>query len=121
MNDQTFSDRLRALRNKANLSAAELAIALNEKFPNMQISESVVNDWELDELPVGQDMANLAEFFDVEPAYLQFGLVAGKPDERLSSMFAKFSALTSRQQNLVNETIDEFDELNRSSETRKQR
>ena len=117
--DQTFGDRVLILRKKMNLSQAKLASALKENFPDMRVTDSAVHSWEkLGKVPVGQDLANLAAFFDVEPAFLQFGLVTLEKDDALAKIFSKFVALTPTQQNIVSDAIDEFSQLNSGEQRR---
>lgn len=111
--DQTFGDRVLILRKKMKLSQAKLAAALKERYPEMRVTDSAVHTWEkLGKVPVGQDMANLAAFFDVEPAYLQFGLVPFQKDDVLAKLFSQFVALTPTQKEIVSDTIAEFSQLN---------
>lgn len=117
--DQTFGDRVLILRKNMNLSQAKLASALKENFPDMRVTDSAVHSWEkLGKVPVGQDLANLAAFFDVEPAFLQFGLVTLEKDDVLAKIFSKFVALTPTQQNIVSDAIDEFSQLNSGEQRR---
>ena len=113
MSNQTFGDRVLALRKTAGLSQAKLAAALKEKYPDMRVSDSAVHAWEkLGKTPVGEDMANLSEFFGVEPAYLQFGLMPLDQDEELAELFSNFVALTAIQKDIIAGAISEFAKLN---------
>lgn len=113
MSNQTFGDRVLALRKKVGLSQAKLASALKEKYPDMRVSDSAVHAWEkLGKTPVGQDMTNLSEFFEVEPAFLQFGLMPLDKDEELAKLFSNFVALTAIQKDIIAGAINEFTQLN---------
>lgn len=118
--DQTFGDRVLALRNKHGLSQSKLAKSLKERYPDMRVTSSAVHAWEkLGKVPAGPDMTNLAEFFGVEPAFLQFGLAPLQHDPLLAKTFAKFVTLTPKQKHIVKDTIDEFTDLNYLLDTRK--
>ena len=117
---QDFGDRILALRTAFGLSQAKLAEALKTKYPSMRVTDSAVHGWEkLGKRPAGEDLLNVAEFFAVEPQWLQFGLSSAKSSDYATRMSEKFVGLTDFQRAFVEAGVDEFLSLNRSVDLRK--
>ena len=76
MDDGSLGSRLASLR-------AGLGLSLQNVADGIGISKNTVHKWERDEMvPSGPNVAKLADFLQVEPAYLAYGVVKNKPANR---------------------------------------
>jgi len=73
MDTETLGSRMRQLREGAGLSLQKVADATG-------FAKNTIHKWETDVMaPNGKNLARIAEFLNVEPAYLAFGVVKHRP------------------------------------------
>jgi transcriptional regulator with XRE-family HTH domain len=73
MDTETLGSRMRQLREGAGLSLQKVADATG-------FAKNTIHKWEQNVMaPNGKNLALIAEFLNVEPAYLAFGVVKHRP------------------------------------------
>jgi len=100
MATETLGSRLRALREGAGLSLGKIAEATG-------FAKNTIHKWEQDVMvPQAPSLGKIAEFLDVEPAYLMFGVVKHKPTHQ--KLTEAVNLLNDAEAELVLQVVHKF-------------
>ena len=100
MVNETMGSRLRALREGAGYSLAKIAEATG-------FSKNTIHKWEQDVMvPQAASLAKVAEFLDVEPAYLAFGVVKHRPTHQ--KLTEAVNLLNDTEADLILQVVNKF-------------
>jgi len=98
--NETLGSRLRALREGSGYSLAKVAEATD-------FAKNTIHKWEQDVMvPQAQSLAKVAEFLDVEPAYLAFGVVKHRPTHQ--KLTEAVNLLNDDEANLMLQVVHKF-------------
>jgi transcriptional regulator with XRE-family HTH domain len=97
---ETLGSRMRALREGAGYSLANVAEATG-------FSKNTIHKWEQDIMvPQAKNLEKIAEFFDVEQAYLVFGVIKRRPTHQ--KLTEAVNLLNDSEADLVLQVVQKF-------------